>query len=80
MDFQNIKWVIIWQEPHSFLSLVQKIGQCAQNLDDVGEAIFFVMKSTCSWHVVDFDRDKDDEDPDEEHEEIEVDHAIQPLD
>ncbi|THU95738.1 P-loop containing nucleoside triphosphate hydrolase protein [Dendrothele bispora CBS 962.96] len=57
MDFQNIKRVILWREPPSFLSLVQKIGRCVRRLSQCGEAIVLVTKSTYTQHLLNLETD-----------------------
>ncbi|THU97463.1 hypothetical protein K435DRAFT_888883 [Dendrothele bispora CBS 962.96] len=57
MDFQNIKRVILWREPPSFLSLVQKIGRCVRRLSQCGEAIVLVTKSAYTQHLLNLETD-----------------------
>lgn len=45
MNFRRIKRVILWHLTLNFLSLVQKIGRCARNPEDRGEAILFITKA-----------------------------------
>ncbi|THU77688.1 hypothetical protein K435DRAFT_905372 [Dendrothele bispora CBS 962.96] len=55
MDFRDVKRVVLWHEPRTFLSLVQKIGRCVRNGADIGEAVIFITKTSYKQHVLDFD-------------------------
>ncbi|KAE9383071.1 P-loop containing nucleoside triphosphate hydrolase protein, partial [Gymnopus androsaceus JB14] len=63
MDFRSIVRVVLWHEPLSFLSLIQKIGRCVRQLHDIGEAILFITKAAYRKHsvVVEAERESDDE-------------------
>ncbi|THU83819.1 hypothetical protein K435DRAFT_688816, partial [Dendrothele bispora CBS 962.96] len=39
-----IKRVVLWNKPHTFNSLIQKIGQCVQVFTEVSKAILFMTK------------------------------------
>lgn len=58
MDFLGIKWVVLWHEPLSFLSLIQNIGRCVRKLLDIGEAILFI---TYAKHLMVLEIERDDE-------------------
>ena len=63
MDFRSIVRVVLWHEPLSFLSLIQKIGRCVRQLHDIGEAILFITKAAYRKHlvVVEAERESDDD-------------------
>ncbi|KAK6968994.1 p-loop containing nucleoside triphosphate hydrolase protein [Favolaschia claudopus] len=66
MDFSGIKRVILWREPRTFLSLVQKAGRCVRNMDEHGEMILFITKAAYAQHLAHLEAEGDDEDADED--------------
>ncbi|KAF9064358.1 P-loop containing nucleoside triphosphate hydrolase protein [Rhodocollybia butyracea] len=61
MDFLGIKCVILWHEPLTFLSLVQKIGRGVRQLSDLGEAILFLTKASYTKHLTALESERDEE-------------------
>ncbi|KAF9073234.1 P-loop containing nucleoside triphosphate hydrolase protein [Rhodocollybia butyracea] len=51
MDFLGIMRVILWHEPLTFLSLIQKLGRGVRRLSDLGEAILFITKASYAKHL-----------------------------
>ncbi|KAF5339645.1 hypothetical protein D9758_015587 [Tetrapyrgos nigripes] len=84
MDFKNVLRVVLWLEPRSFLSFVQKVGRCARSPHDIGQAILFVTRASMARHVSDFDRDEaSDDENGEDRAEIDeeiIDRAMDPVD
>ncbi|KAJ3925100.1 MAG: P-loop containing nucleoside triphosphate hydrolase protein [Lentinula lateritia] len=60
MDFQGIKRVILWIEPCTFNSLVQKIGRCVRIFSELGEAIVFITKASLKRFFIEFNLDSVD--------------------
>ncbi|KAF8829544.1 hypothetical protein HHX47_DHR3000514 [Lentinula edodes] len=60
MDFRGIKRVILWIEPRTFNSLVQKIGRCVRIFSELGEAIVFITKASLKRFLIEFDLDSVD--------------------
>ncbi|KAK7027517.1 DEAD (Asp-Glu-Ala-Asp) box polypeptide 59 [Paramarasmius palmivorus] len=58
MDFCNVKRVVLWHAPRSFLSLVQKVGRCVCNAAELGKAILFVTKNAYAHHLAELDTDE----------------------
>ncbi|KAK7026745.1 hypothetical protein VNI00_015518 [Paramarasmius palmivorus] len=58
MDFCNVKRVVLWHAPQSFLSLVQKVGRCVRNAAELGEAILFITKNAHAHHLAELDTDE----------------------
>ncbi|THU86506.1 P-loop containing nucleoside triphosphate hydrolase protein [Dendrothele bispora CBS 962.96] len=76
MDFRGIKRVILWTEPHSFLSFVQKAGRCTRDFTELGEVILFITKKSYARHLVESELNEELDDgandgeisaPDDEH-------------
>ncbi|THU86498.1 P-loop containing nucleoside triphosphate hydrolase protein, partial [Dendrothele bispora CBS 962.96] len=77
MDFRGIKRVILWTEPRSFLSFVQKAGRCTRDFTELGEVILFITKKSYARHLVESELNEELDDgandgdemsaPDDEH-------------
>ncbi|KAF9011536.1 P-loop containing nucleoside triphosphate hydrolase protein [Hymenopellis radicata] len=61
MDFKHVQRVILWDEPRTFLSLVQKIGRCTRDFRKLGEAILYITKAKYNQHVLQYEADGGDE-------------------
>ncbi|KAJ7772144.1 P-loop containing nucleoside triphosphate hydrolase protein [Mycena maculata] len=67
MDFKRIMRVILWLSPQSFLSLVQKIGQCGRAAELLGEAILYITSASYMQYEIELDILKEQlEDEDED--------------
>ncbi|KAJ7605098.1 P-loop containing nucleoside triphosphate hydrolase protein [Roridomyces roridus] len=85
MDFSKVRRVVLWREPKSFLSLVQKTGRCARQIQDRGEMILFITKASYARHLalLEAEGDFDESDPEDDDREEGVDNddaAEEPLD
>lgn len=72
MDFRGVKRVILWMEPRTFNSLIQKIGRCVRIFSELGEAIVFITKAALKRFTIEFDIgsvEKGVDDEGDEHEE-----------
>jgi superfamily II DNA/RNA helicase len=51
INFPHIKRVVLWREPRTFLSLIQKAGRCVRMMSDRGEVILFVTRASYAQHL-----------------------------
>ncbi|KAJ3816872.1 P-loop containing nucleoside triphosphate hydrolase protein, partial [Lentinula raphanica] len=61
MDFPSIRRVALWHEPLSFLSLIQKIGRCARQPVEVGEAILYITKVSYAKHLTVLEAEREEQ-------------------
>ncbi len=74
MNFPRVRRVILWDVPRTFLSLVQKIGRCARDFRQLGEAILFLTKAKYNQHCLQYEADGGDDDEEEDGEDGEEDN------
>ncbi|KAF9047215.1 P-loop containing nucleoside triphosphate hydrolase protein [Rhodocollybia butyracea] len=80
MDFPCIQRVILWHEPLSFLSLIQKIGRAVRQLHEYGEAIIFVTKAAYRKHLIALEAGRDGGETEGEGDNILVGAEGEPVD
>ncbi|KAJ7361093.1 P-loop containing nucleoside triphosphate hydrolase protein [Mycena albidolilacea] len=51
INFSHIKCVVLWREPRTFLSLIQKARRCVHMMSDRGEGILFVTRASYAQHL-----------------------------
>lgn len=55
MDFRRIQRAVLWMKPHTFLSVIQKLGYCVHNYSMRGETVLYITKAMYTRCCVELD-------------------------